>query len=210
MKSLYARRQREVETNSSLSCWKEEDKRLRGIQKGIWEVNYSKTCSTSRGICMSATLCKYNNQSFVFSPNQIQTQITGAEIRVTQNIEDDNYTTREREKSFFFFFTKQFIQLDQRMRGGSRERQREDPTENPMACNLHLSCTFLGFLWYYFFAFPPLRNMIKKRKTHYIISTSLCHFKWLSGTHKHNQTWQLGGGNRSGRSTGTYDLTCLT
>ena len=53
---------------------------------------------------MSATLCKYNNQSFVFSPNQIQTQITGAEIRVTQNIEDDNYTTREREKSFFFFF----------------------------------------------------------------------------------------------------------
>ena len=102
MKSLYARRQREVETNSSLSCWKEEDKRLRGIQKGIWEVNYSKTCSTSRGICMSATLCKYNNQSFVFSPNQIQTQITGAEIRVTQNIEDDNYTTREREKSFFF------------------------------------------------------------------------------------------------------------
>ncbi|KAJ1415802.1 hypothetical protein SESBI_17865 [Sesbania bispinosa] len=46
---------------------------------------------------------------------------------------------RKREKSI----TQQSRQLGRRLRGGGRERQREDPTGNPRACIHRLSCTFL-------------------------------------------------------------------
>lgn len=132
-------------------------------------MNYSKTCSTSRGICMSATLCKYNNQSFVFSPNQIQTQITGAEIRVTQNIEDDNYTTREREKSFFFFFyqTIHTTRPTNERRKQRKAKGRPNRKPNGLQSSSELHIPWLPLILFFCFSSSQKHDQEKKDTLYY-------------------------------------------